>query len=167
MGANSVATALEWYTTRTGNVSAGIYDHVANTFAPHREFAGSYSFFVDIMNNINGTIERHEVKFPNAGDFKHPIFSSSISTDLNQDSYDVHVFPNPASDFLNIKTRNDSDEAFDISLVNMQGRIVLSQQCSRNCQVDIPSELLNGIYVLSIHIDGKYSEETEAIKIFR
>ena len=75
-------------------------------------------------------------------DFVNPVLSTQ---DVNEDYFSV--FPNPASDFINIKT-NNNDEVF-VTVFDMLGKSVLKQTTNNN-KLNI-SKLVSGIYLLQIN----------------
>ena len=82
----------------------------------------------------------------------------ATSLSVQEESFNISIYPNPVSDgFLNIL--NPSNEPLNISIYDMKGRKVHSQQIIFD-SIDI-SKLSNGFYSLVI----KSGERTTAKKI--
>ena len=66
------------------------------------------------------------------------------------DKKDIHIFPNPVKDFLQIKS---SDNIKSIQLFDMQGRIIINQNYNQNLiKLDLSANT-NGNYLIKIKTD--------------
>ncbi|KAB1063386.1 T9SS type A sorting domain-containing protein [Salibacter halophilus] len=67
---------------------------------------------------------------------------------------EISVYPNPASDIVNVKLLNSKYESLDFTLMNVVGKQVLSGRLNTG-QSEIPtSDLNSGIYFLNIKSNG-------------
>lgn len=71
----------------------------------------------------------------------------------NHLTIDLSAFPNPTSDFLNI--RLIGIEKGSIELLNMNGQVILSQNLNENNSMISMQHLVNGTYLLKFSSDGK------------
>jgi hypothetical protein len=77
-----------------------------------------------------------------------------LSIPINEILTDLSIYPNPASNFLNIDFSYDGSEMLDLYLTNLSGSILLNEtlpanQSRINHTLDLP-DLPNGLYLLSI-----------------
>ncbi|MBI9038173.1 MAG: T9SS type A sorting domain-containing protein [Bacteroidales bacterium] len=84
----------------------------------------------------------------NTKDFYHYRIISGIN---EFDSKQLLVYPNPASDFLNIDYGIENE--FNVEIASLNGCSVISQRNFTSSNVIDVSKLSSGIYILSI-IDG-------------
>lgn len=73
-------------------------------------------------------------------------------TDLNDNS-GISVYPNPASDILNVISAKGNVESF--TLTDTAGRIVLSNKLNAQSNKINIGHLPNGVYILNLKINGK------------
>lgn len=86
---------------------------------------------------------------------------TSINNYYEKNKHFLNLFPNPASDKVNIIA--DMTEHSTIFLFNMQGQILLQQQVQQDkTDIDI-SKLAKGVYILSIYNNDKM-EVTKMVK---
>jgi thiol-disulfide isomerase/thioredoxin len=130
------------------------YNHYANALELNTE--GYIPFFVMICPNKtdpgNSTIVKHGTGFL-AGMFTNeyePLFNQcpsadntqSGSTDINEESSYLSVYPNPANNILNI-----NGSYISLEIVDMFGKVVLATKSDSNLNV---SSLADGIYMINI-----------------
>lgn len=75
---------------------------------------------------------------------------------LNTDN-EISIYPNPASDWVNIDLGNYSGKTAEITISDLSGRVVLSKTISRQGGIDgirLPTGLTPGIYTLTVKGDG-------------
>ena len=78
---------------------------------------------------------------------------SALGIEDMSDSYGITVYPNPASDLLNISSQKDRIDS--VSLTDAAGRTVLTNKVSaENGTLNI-GHLPKGVYILKIQLDGK------------
>jgi hypothetical protein len=80
----------------------------------------------------------------------------SIYSDINEQKNieDIKIYPNPASQFLNIKIRDEYRNAIsNIKILDMLGNVVYNQLYNNDC-INI-SNIKSGIYLLLISMDEK------------
>lgn len=78
---------------------------------------------------------------------------SSLGIEEMGDSYGITVYPNPASDVLNIASQNTKIET--VTITDTSGRTVLTNQLSSNNGVVKIGHLPKGVYILTLKLDGK------------
>ncbi|OIQ15362.1 MAG: hypothetical protein BM557_11645 [Flavobacterium sp. MedPE-SWcel] len=101
-------------------------------------------------------------------DYNLPIITNDAVTEvvipLNVDQHTINnqlaIYPNPANDYVNIKSGNDI-QLEEITVYNLQGRKLLS--LNQNLEYINISSLSNGIYLLDIKTD-KGSTQYKLIK---
>jgi hypothetical protein len=105
--------------------------------------------FRDGTNPVTGVIEIDEMSFT----------SSSLSVKDNT-LEGVSMYPNPASDFLNISTKQGGD----VKIFNLLGALVKSEkEVPRNYQMNV-SDLTTGIYLFRIEFENKFFTQKLVIK---
>ncbi len=91
------------------------------------------------------------------GDFS---YSKPVAVKINEEGITMQVFPNPASDFIQISSSDD--KAVQLTLMDPTGKIINIQQHQQFTSIDI-SNLAPGIYFL-VADDGVSSKSTFRIK---
>jgi polyhydroxybutyrate depolymerase len=82
------------------------------------------------------------------------------SVDKNLYAHDIHIYPNPVDKLLNFDFTKIKDEEFDISLVNLMGKIVW-QKTNNNFKptkniISLKTELFqNGLYYIKVLTKNK------------
>ncbi len=90
-------------------------------------------------------------------------FSTTISIDLNGDEEVVHLYPNPASD--NIELKLSSGSIVSIALYDLLGRALISiNDIHTHSYKLMISEMATGIYVLKINTDKNKSYQEKIYK---
>lgn len=80
-------------------------------------------------------------------------YNGLLGIDKPIDQIELTMFPNPASDYITFDF--DSEKMIDLRIINTSGKMVSSQQISRNTKVNVV-ELQPGIYIAQILLDGSY-----------
>ena len=75
---------------------------------------------------------------------------------------DVVVYPNPASNIINIKTNDDVNNSSAI-LYNIMGIKVDEVYINNNMATIDISKLANGLYLISVVINGEVTKNTKII----
>ena len=78
---------------------------------------------------------------PVFGSFPDPVVSVNETNQTN----DVNIYPNPASQLLNFKITNAENVTHHIQLIDIYGKIILETESSLSSQIDV-SNIANGIY---------------------
>ncbi len=81
-------------------------------------------------------------------------YDQSVGITTQQDEFSI--FPNPASDYITVFSRNISSE-FEVIIVDVSGKIVLRKTTQNNASLDV-SSLANGYYFI-----GTYSNNNRLI----
>ena len=128
------------------------------------EFNGTYNIPLDASSPTDHLIEHSVEDFQNLGvvvwiqdnDSKYILQSATANMVANSNDLDAQVqtvvFPNPASDQLNVTLKGDINEVVDVKIYNSLGQIVRVEDCAnfnKNQAIDI-SELNEGVHVLFI-----------------
>lgn len=83
------------------------------------------------------------------------LYGFTVGMDEYEIDSDFTLYPNPATEKVTIHIKNRT--IHEVKVINLMGRVVLTQACrSEIVRLDI-SELPNGIYVLEIDSDGAQS----------
>lgn len=168
VNSTSYATILGWYTSATGNISAGTYTSSINTFHPNRIAMALNSVFVEIKINSSNAIERLEVKLLGRGNLISAVDNEKMEVHALMKDFDLAIFPNPTSELLSIELRNSKFVAdTDARLLDLQGRELTSIKCTDQCQLKIPENTINGIYLLSVEKEGIPQVSPRIVKVFR
>ncbi len=86
------------------------------------------------------------------GIYKSSAITTSVEDEYtSQNDMDFNIFPNPASDFINIKSKNNSNLKYEI--VGILSNIIKDGEINNNSNIDIQN-LSAGTYFLRI-FDGK------------
>ncbi len=67
---------------------------------------------------------------------------------------DIQIFPNPATNYLNIQLPEKTTQPIEINLFDLQGRLISRQMISNGESFDL-SHLTSGMYSIKTRIDGK------------
>lgn len=113
---------------------------------------------IDFLKTLTDTSIATEIKWSDP-------FSPSLSTSSNTGNIQFTLYPNPVTDYLNIKFGNEmKDRIFDINIINSNGQKVFSESkfLRENYIINV-SNLTDGIYYLNLKI-GKESISKKFIK---
>lgn len=91
------------------------------------------------------------------GDFS---YSKPVAVKINEEGITMQVFPNPASDFIQVSSSDD--KAVQLTLLDPTGKVISIQQHQQFSSIDI-STLAPGIYFL-VSEDSEGSKSTFRIK---
>lgn len=85
-----------------------------------------------------------------------------VNVDETIEALGIDIFPNPAKDFLTI--RSDSGSELEIEMINSFGQIMLTETITAaTSSIDV-SELSNGIYFVKVLVDGKVGVQKVVIE---
>lgn len=123
-----------------GKVNANNISNVVNTYT-----------YVDNIQGLSGPVIYYRLQQVDIdGNFQ---YSKIVSLKIDGGKPGIKIFPNPASDYLNINTDNPEDlNGAVIKIADMTGRITMKQNlmAEMNQQVNIGT-LAKGIYMLYIN----------------
>ncbi len=80
------------------------------------------------------------------------VVSGQVSIDEIALEYGISVYPNPATEILNISLNYDKD--VNLTLINMLGKAVMSKNINNFATIDV-SNLTQGVYLIKMNIEGK------------
>ncbi len=140
----------------TGTTTVAAYDAPLSTLGlDGTALSVVASGFLNTGNNSNGPGFGLWVALPSGGELI-PLPESTTGVDeLAIAADDVNVFPNPASQFINIQYSLVSDSEVTINVVDVLGNVVQSTQSSapsdlvQNHRLEL-NDLQNGLYFVSI-----------------
>jgi hypothetical protein len=92
--------------------------------------------------------------------------SPSAAIKINDNSDEIKVYPNQASEMLRIETGNNSYTNLSLKVFNLQGKVVFSQTIARNNQAVDIKELDHGLYLYELK-NGGISVATGKFSVFR
>ncbi|MGK0387426.1 MAG: hypothetical protein ACI94Y_000152 [Maribacter sp.] len=81
----------------------------------------------------------------------------SVSSRISQELTGVRLYPNPASDVLNITYDNELGAEVTVEVFDMLGRAIISEISNNNQAILNVGQLNAGTYIVSIMTDGKQS----------
>jgi hemin uptake protein HemP len=81
----------------------------------------------------------------------------------NSQQSDFHLYPNPSSDVLNIKFKEAED--YQMTIIDINGRIIKSQNLSKQHEKINISEFTDGLYYLRINTKTGNSISRKFIKL--
>jgi hypothetical protein len=171
----SVSGALKKIRFNSDNGNAiliGNFDVVPGSINPTFQHTGKWYDFIS-GDSINVTDVNAEINL-NPGQYylyldKKVDFTSPVKEINYPDKFNVSVFPNPASDFINIQITSNKKNYVNIQLFNMDGRALIKKNNEainpgvNVVHIDMNGELRAGLYFLSIS-DG-HTIQTEKIMI--
>ncbi|MBA7555011.1 hypothetical protein ES705_47655 [subsurface metagenome] len=94
-----------------------------------------YEFFtgdsIDITN-VNETIslEPGEYRIYTTEKLNKPDITASVSQPFNNNSYSIHIYPNPSDNFFTITMEGDPGEQNILSIIDITGKIVCQPETS-------------------------------------
>jgi len=81
--------------------------------------------------------------------FFYSYLAPAVATHQIEKSVQLHLFPNPTTDILNITSNDWEGQKMELTIVNALGQIVLTQQISATNRITIPVQnLTNGWYAV-------------------
>ena len=88
-----------------------------------------YEFFTGDsldVTNVNETIslEPGEYRIYTTEKLNKPDITASVSNPLQQDSYSIHIYPNPSNNFFTITMEGDPGEQNTLSIIDITGKVV-------------------------------------------
>ena len=138
------------------NVIASYSAPLANLNLQGQALTVLASGFFDPFQNSDGSPFGLWVAFASGGDLIELEKNILKAEKFSKNTFTI--FPNPASNILNITMPNNK-KINSLKVVDVTGRIVINNSSMPNNTIDI-SNLLNGIYMLQIGIDGNnYSQK--------
>ena len=144
MAYRQVNVGAAWTTTAlTTNTSATV------NFTASGNPSANYEFTVFARVNDNGNIYNTEYACTDRIFYN----GSGSKTDLSSTNLEgVSIYPNPTASILNIKMNQDNSE---VSLVDVNGRVVLSQKFAEaTTAVFNVADLASGVYFVQIVSNG-------------
>ena len=75
-----------------------------------------------------------------------------------ESNIDVSIFPNPIVNILNINLNDSYFDGIGVSVMDISGRIIITQTIYENTTLDV-SSLNSGIYILSLNHNGSIKVE--------
>ncbi|MBS3738912.1 MAG: T9SS type A sorting domain-containing protein [Psychroflexus sp.] len=120
-----------------------LFDNYTDTEVELNENAiNTYSFSKDQSITESVASNHFDIRFE----------STTLSTDEFEKS-GISVYPNPASNLVNINFSQNTDELEQIALYDLNGRLILTRKLNSNDieqQIDV-SNLSSGVYILEIN----------------
>ncbi|PZR02637.1 MAG: hypothetical protein DI539_27410, partial [Flavobacterium psychrophilum] len=104
-------------------------------------------------------------------DFNDPITTNEVTTTIqsvagiNDNNISLfNAYPNPASDYVNLKLSNTDGDGFEVTVIDMLGKTVFKNSYTANeASLNIAS-LNTGIYFVSITANGKHQVKKLVVK---
>lgn len=113
--------------------------------------------YIPDIDPVNGAYQLYAGVF-NDGLYKSKSIDPQLTSveDADLDNFNLlNVFPNPATDFMNLQFNNESPAEIEFSLINLDGSKIKVEskyfsEGQNNFRMDLPNNIPNGIYVISI-----------------
>ena len=154
------------------SLNANVFDSYNN-----ENYSGDVMFSFSIDNGVTwsdayDSVSNEELLIPNGGNvYMHaaPVLAGITGTyqlninisrgtlGLDELSFDneIVLYPNPASDKISVKLKNNNLSYNDISIVNSLGQVVKTQKLNNDLDFNIDvSDLSSGFYLLNIHTNS-------------
>ncbi len=137
------------------------FEDNGNYIVVNRPTAGIYSVVINLSKNNYCTVSaQHQVTASSFITYCSPKdvppkglagTESRMSENIN----DIHIYPNPAEDVLNVENAGDL-LIRSVELRSMGGRLLLSHRelNSKKIRLDLNNTLKSGIYFIKINLDG-------------
>lgn len=143
-------------------------------------YATDYVPFMEEGYVITGLYEKNETPYAHTPndiienldiDYFHEVAKGSVAASLyfagahnytgifNPEDFKIHVYPNPATEFIMIKT-NQNHLISDISIYNQSGQLVFDQKLLNEHRINL-NHLESGLYLLNISIQNGNSFTTK------
>lgn len=153
--ANNTSYSWQVYFPWITCYSLTVYDYFGDGLASGT--VGSY----DIIDH-NGTIVISE-SASNFGASDASLVTVGVVGVEENSLNDIAVYPNPASDVLNVTFNSENNGDYTVVILDIQGRVLLSESASSEIEFDI-AELESGSYIVKIFNDKNVHTETVVIK---
>ncbi len=75
--------------------------------------------------------------------------------ELKNKTIEFEIYPNPTTNGVQIQANHLGGSVFNIQLHTMLGKLMLEQSSRTNTYLDFPDGVANGIYFLTIEVEGK------------
>ncbi|MEI6755272.1 MAG: T9SS type A sorting domain-containing protein [Paludibacter sp.] len=108
--------------------------------------------FYETATNNNNTLTQG---------FNQSAYISSLTGLNNLAEYKISCFPNPTSDFVNIRLKSEKISSLFLQIVDLQGKVLFSKKAGSSEEKLDFSSFAKGEYLLTI------SENKEIIKFFK
>lgn len=118
-------------------------------------YATSGDYFTNTANSLSWTlgecvIETYEsVNYSLTQGFQQTNYSVTSIQENENENYSVIVYPNPASDFINICRKSDGAEKSRLDLLDMTGKIVYTASFEKDLQLNLLG-YKDGAYLIRI-----------------
>lgn len=144
---SSSSSTVDGYLNITNDFNSSSGSETNNTFTKNTfNFTASGSFVVIYIRALAITNTSQETFYDNLS------LTAAATASVNDVlASKVVVYPNPAQDFINIKTNNV--KLTGVELYNVLGAKVLSQKTLTNNQLNV-SNLAKGVYMLKVNAEG-------------
>ncbi|MFC0777896.1 T9SS type A sorting domain-containing protein [Flavobacterium sp. HJSW_4] len=79
-------------------------------------------------------------------------YGNNLSIPLRENKSALTFYPNPSSDFINVKAENE-EEVESFQIFDLNGRLIMGEELGLNDKIDI-SKLSQGAYLLKAKVNG-------------
>jgi hypothetical protein len=158
------ATSIVWTSPAGGTIISG-----QGTI----KISVSYPSTASISNNVTvqaynncsaSTLRTLNVKLSACSTgFNYAKTEANIENNLSQ-TLDVNVFPNPSSNYFNVKAISGNQESIFVRVFDLQGRIVKELNMKSNEVKQVGDNLKPGNYILQM-VQGNKTKTTKLMKI--
>ena len=167
------ATSHPCQVFRENNILRFVFDNILLPDSNTNEAAShGYIFFsVDVFDNSNTmTIpNKAHIFFDANADVETPYATTSFIVCVGLEQFDINsnvkVFPNPASDFINLNFDWNSNHQYSYSLFDAIGHMIISNQNLTSNKINLSADLPKGIYLLKVSDNTVQQKLTTKIQI--
>jgi len=158
------ATSIVWTAPAGGTIISGQGTNKITVSYPSTANI-SNNVIVQAFNNCSASQSRTlNVKLTACTPgFSYAKAETNIENNLNQ-SLDINVFPNPSSNYFNVKAVSGNQENIFVRVLDLQGRIVKELNMKSNEVKQVGDNLKPGNYILQV-VQGNKTKTTKLMKI--
>lgn len=166
------ATSHPCQVFRENNILRFVFDNILLPDSNTNEAAShGYIFFsIDVFDNTNTmTIpNKAHIFFDANADVETPYATTAFVVCVGiteMQNQDLKVFPNPASDVVNLSFDWNLNHHYSYSLIDAIGHILISNQNLISNKINLPEDLSKGIYLLEVSDKTTHKKFTTKIQI--
>jgi hypothetical protein len=133
------------------------------------EYIDKYTYTYD-ANNIQTSVAYNQLGWDGTLTTTGEIIYYNFHTltvgikDLSTEKENISVYPNPASDIVNLYIKESNNEDMELNIYNVQGILVMKDILKENNQIINVRDFSNGIYVIEIKLKGGYARQRLVIQ---
>lgn len=132
-----------WNITLSFCPEISYYEDIYFSFFTENGFTNQFTYSITELNNVRTLTVNSMFN-------KQAIYSSEMLSNKEYKTIDFSIYPNPASEFINVKLNNQSNENAQIRIYNNLGKLCKTKNIKSNQEkIDIQN-LTRGIYLIKL-----------------